>query len=92
MQKWEYLSKYIQADMQNKPLDTVYGELIDGDELPRYSPVTIMPELNRLGEKGWELVHIQPVAIGRNHDILVHEGGGARRWATNFFCVFKRPA
>jgi hypothetical protein len=51
-----------------------------------------MPELNRLGAKGWELVHMEPAYVGNNEDILLHEGGGSRRWTNKYFCVFKRPA
>lgn len=92
MQKWEYLTRFVEADVRNRPVETVYSELVDAENLPRYSPLAMIPELNRLGEKGWELVHMEPVVIGKNHDVLMEEGGGMKRWATNYFCVFKRQA
>jgi hypothetical protein len=92
MQRWEYLTMFVEADTQKLDAGNIYGELVDAQNLPRHSPLTMIPELNRLGEKGWELVHMEPVHIGSNHDVLVQEGGGSRRWATNYFCVFKRPA
>ena len=92
MQKWEYLTKFVEADVRNQALDMAYSELVDGENLPRYSPLAMIPELNRLGEKGWEVVHMQPVVIGKNHDVLMEEGGGMKRWAMNYFCVFKRMA
>jgi hypothetical protein len=92
MQRWEYLTRFVEADVRNQAMDTMYSELVDVENLPRYSPLAMIPELNRLGEKGWELVHMQPVYIGNNHDVLIQEGGGMKRWATNYFCVFKRPA
>jgi hypothetical protein len=92
MQRWEYLTKFVVAIVQNVDAGSLYSELLEGENLPRYSPLTMIPELNQLGEKGWELVHMQPVFIGSNHDILLIEGGGMKRWATNYFCVFKRAA
>jgi hypothetical protein len=92
MERWEYLTRFVEANVEQLETDNLYGELIDGQDLPRNSPLTMIPELNRLGEKGWELVHMQPVHIGSNHDILTHEGGGTRRWASTYFCVFKRLA
>jgi hypothetical protein len=91
MQRWEYLTRFVEADVQNQAEGKVYSELVGAENLPRYSPLTMIPELNRLGEKGWELVHMQPVFIGKNHDVLLLEGGGMKRWAMNYFCVFKRP-
>ncbi len=91
MQRWEYLTRFVEADVRNPGTDTIYSELVDGDNLPRYSPLAMIPELNHLGEKGWEIVHMEPVVIGKNHDVLTHEGGGMKRWAMNYFCVFKRP-
>ena len=87
MQRWEYLTKFVEANINSQSADNLYNELIDTENLPRYSPLAMIPELNRLGEKGWELVHMQPVFIGSNHDVLVQEGGGMKRWATNYFCV-----
>lgn len=88
MQKWEYLTRFLEADLQNFTSPDVE---LSYEALQRHSPETMIPELNQLGSNGWELVHMEPVHIGRNHDVLVHEGGGSRRWATSYFCVFKRP-
>jgi len=47
-----------------------------------------MPELNKLGEEGWELVHMEPVAkVGNKGDVLI---GPNYRWSNIYFCVFKR--
>ncbi len=92
MQKWEYLTRFIEANLQNQEPNSPYSELVDAENLPKFSPLAMIPELNQLGEKGWELVHMEPVIIGKNHDVLILEGGGMKRWATNYFCVFKRPA
>ncbi len=92
MQKWEYLTQFVEADVQNRAMGNIYSELVDGDDLPRYSPLAMIPELNQLGDKGWELVHMQPVFVGRNHDVLMEEGGGFKRWTSVYFCTFKRPS
>lgn len=89
MEQWEYLTVFLEASKQSA--DSMAYSL-EADELASYSPQLLMPELNRLGAKGWELVHMQPVFIGSNEDILMHEGGGMRRWTSRYFCVFKRPA
>ena len=89
MERWEYLTTFLEADMKNIDMVNVLGEL-DANELPVYSPEAMMPEMDRLGAKGWELVHMQPVYVGNNYDIMLHEGGGSRRWSNKYFCVFKR--
>jgi hypothetical protein len=35
---------------------------------------------------------MQPAFVGSNEVVLMHEGGGMRRWTNKYFCVFKRPA
>ena len=50
-----------------------------------------MPTLNDIGRKGWELVHMQPVFVGKNEDVLIHDSAGYTRWSNAYFCVFKRP-
>lgn len=89
MDKWEYLTKFIEANLKNNEEARLYAEQ-SGEVKPVYTPEAMIPELNRLGAKGWELVHMQPVYIGNNYDVLVHEGGGMKRWAYHYFCVFKR--
>lgn len=89
MEQWEYLTRFIEADTRDKETAVYLGDLEQND-LPIYSPEALMPELNRLGAKGWELVHMQPAFVGSKHDILVHEGGGWSRWSNKYFCVFKR--
>ncbi len=89
MEKWEYLTLFLEANKQEAD-SMAYS--IESEELASYSPQLLMPELNRLGAKGWELVHMEPAYVGNNEDILLHEGGGSRRWTNKYFCVFKRPA
>ena len=89
MEQWEYLTLFLEA---NKQETDSMAYTIEAENLASYSPQLLMPELNRLGAKGWELVHMEPAYVGNNEDILMHEGGGSRRWTNKYFCVFKRPA
>jgi hypothetical protein len=89
MEQWEYLTRFIAADARQSDVPDYVSDL-EADETPIYSPEAMMPELNRLGEKGWELVYMQPAYVGKNLDILMHEGGGTRRWTHLYFCAFKR--
>lgn len=88
MEQWEYLTHILEADTRNADAANYLGDL-EGNEMPIYSPEALMPELNRLGAKGWELMHIEPAFVGKNNDILIHEEG-TRRWSNKYFCVFKR--
>ena len=48
----------------------------------------MIPELNTLGEQGWELVHMQPLErVGKTGDVRMGDGGN---WTNVYFCVFKR--
>jgi hypothetical protein len=89
MDRWEYLTTILEADMGRVDLVNVLGDL-DANEAPVYSPEAMMPDLDKLGAKGWELVHMQPVYVGSKNDVMQHEGGGARRWTNKYFCAFKR--
>jgi hypothetical protein len=89
MEQWEYLTTFLEADRSQVDMVDVLGDL-EADETPVYSPEAMMPDMNKLGAKGWELVHMQPVYVGKNNDIMLHEGGGTRRWTNKYFCVFKR--
>ena len=89
MERWEYLTTFLEANIGDVDMVDVLGDL-EANEAPIYSPEALMPEMNKLGAKGWEMVHMQPVYVGKNHDIMVHEGGGTRRWTHKYLCVFKR--
>ena len=88
MDKWDYLTTFITADSDNDDARS-YLDMMGQADAPPYTPAAMMPELNRLGAKGWELVHMEPVTVGRNHDVLTHDAT-ARQWTNQYFCVFKR--
>jgi len=87
MDKWEYYTTFIKAEM--KEAEVSHQAMVPSGEHPKFSPYATMPELNRLGEKGWELIKMTPVIAGKNHDVLVHPND-MTYWANTYFCVFKR--
>ena len=87
LEQWEYYTTFIEAQMATA--DVSHETMIPAGNHPKFSPYATMPELNRLGEKGWELVTMQPVIIGKNHDVMVHPNN-ITVWASSYFCVFKR--
>ncbi len=81
--RWEYWSGILDASVQRKTKDSYTAPAA------RYSPQHLIPQLNALGEEGWELVHMEPVYTGSNEDILIHDT--MRNWTSAYFCVLKRP-
>jgi hypothetical protein len=62
--------------------DVTLHARIAGD--PKYAPQALMPELDALGNEGWELVHMQPVYVGSNADVLIHSLS-ERMWSNAYF-------
>lgn len=83
MQTWEYLTQFLFADT-----DEVVNQYSQFQNLPKYAPQAMIPELNELGKLGWELVHMEPAIVGKNNDVLTHTA--ERMWTNAYFCVFKR--
>lgn len=87
MEKWEYFTTFIEANMAKE--DVAFTSGIPPGDHPKYSPYALIPELNSYGAKGWELIHMEPVSVGRNHDV-VRPDANAAKWGRHYFCVFKR--
>jgi hypothetical protein len=88
--QWEYFTTFLQAQA-NFEMDFL-ERLRDWKEgIPAHTPESLIPRLNAYGEEGWELIHMQPVAIGNKSDVLMIDNSGSRSWTYNYFCVFKRP-
>jgi len=92
MEKWEYLTEFIRANIENEGVKAFLQEkYTNWKNPPKYAPQTMIPYLNKRGEQGWELIHIEPVRIGDNYDISLDFQGGAHGNYTNiYFSVFKR--
>lgn len=90
-QKWEYLSVFVRAEAD--PVKDFLEERWDWKSgIPRNTPESMIPRLDAYGQEGWELVHMQPVVVGKNADVMVTDSGnGIASWTSAYFCVFKRP-
>ena len=93
MQKWEYLSLFLHADT-SRHLEALTRRF-PGQTLAAHSPRALVPELNLLGEEGWELISMEPVAASDQGELLIHNAGSGpesgRAWSNTYLCVFKRP-
>ncbi|MBZ0303344.1 MAG: hypothetical protein K8J31_26615 [Anaerolineae bacterium] len=88
MTQWEYLTLFLEAKV-HKGDDERISRRFNPKKLAKNAPERLIPELDQLGETGWELIHMEPVAkVGGKGDVLFH---GAPRWSSTYFCVFKRP-
>lgn len=89
MQGWEYRTMFVQAEAEREMAYLL--ELYSFKEgIPRNTPEAMIPQLNAIGAQGWELVHMEPVVVGRNADVLIHTDNSSK-WTSTYFCVFKRP-
>lgn len=86
MEQWEYLTRFFEAKANDKEIKRFIRETFDKKPRP-HSPEALIPELNRLGAEGWELVHMEPVPrLGRKEDVQ----HAPYHWSGVYFCVFKR--
>ncbi len=88
MEKWEYLTRFVTADAKsNEAKAFLKQHRPNWKNPPVYTPEAMMPELDSLGDQGWELVHMEPVAkTGKKGDVYFGDG----EWSNTYFCVFKR--
>ncbi len=89
MQQWEYWTTFLQAEAERE-MAFLMETRSWKEGVPRNAPEAMIPPLNALGEQGWELVHMEPVVVGRNADVLMHSDN-SNKWTSTYFCVFKRP-
>jgi len=88
MEQWEYLPTYIEASAKKKEIREFLKETLGIKRPKPFMVESLLPKLNEMGEQGWELVHMEPVAkIGRKGNVLL---GAGHRWSSVYFCVFKR--
>lgn len=87
-EKWEYITTFVEAKVSSKDIRNFIKDTFD--KKPRkHSPEAMIPDLNKLGQEGWELITMEPVAdVGGKEDILI--AGEGRKWTALYFCVFKR--
>jgi hypothetical protein len=86
MDQWEYLTLFLEAKASDKETKQFIRDRFD-KKPRRFSPEAMIPELNELGSKGWELVHMEPLPrVGGKEDVQFNW----RHWSHHYFCVFKR--
>ncbi|XWX02632.1 hypothetical protein VZO05_08935 [Aggregatilineales bacterium SYSU G02658] len=86
MEQWEYLTLMLRARVRNRATREYVQQRFNKKPKP-YSPESMIPELDKLGAEGWELVHMQPIArVGGKEDVQV----SGSDWTSSYFCVFKR--
>jgi hypothetical protein len=89
-EKWQYYTTFLYADAESQR-DFLQGRWPDWQP-PKYTPESMIPELDELGADGWELVHMEPVGgVGKRGDVSFTRGYGSMTvWSNTYFCVFKR--
>lgn len=86
MEQWEYLTLFVEARVRDKETRQYIKETFD-KKPKRYSPEAMIPELNKLGEEGWEMVHMEPLPrVGGREKVQFDRFN----WSNTYFCVFKR--
>ena len=86
--QWEHHIEYIVADARDAQTKDFLATCYPGQKVPLYAVQAILPRINALGTQGWELVHLEPVEVGRNGDIRM--GGETSHWTYTYLCAFKR--
>ena len=86
MDTWEYFTEIIGAD---GPEEVPTIDDVPQGQHPKFSVYKLIPYLNYFGSKGWELVSLEPVQVGRNGDIR-YCGASSGQWTYTYFASFKR--
>ena len=86
LERWEYQTRFMEAKARKKEVKR-YIRSVFGKRPKRYSPESLIPELNALGEQGWEVIHMEPVPrVGGKEDFRFF----GDNWSNNYFVVLKR--
>ncbi len=86
MGKWEYISTFLEANAKDNQLKDYITQTFE-KKAKRHSPEAMIPDLNKYGADGWELVHMEPIPnVGGKEDIQFDP----YKWSNTYFCVFKR--
>lgn len=93
MTRWQYDARIVRAPhMKSQGVEEYLSSEYGGIQFNTYSPHSLEPVLNKLGEDGWELISLTPVLAGKNDDIAHPQGGpGGSNWSNAYLAVFKRP-
>ncbi len=84
--EWDYHVEYINAYARAPQVKDFLATYYPGTKFSKYAVESTLPRLNQLGERGWELVQMQPVFLQRDGTVTTSTGPGTN----TYFCVFKR--
>lgn len=87
-ERWEYYTEFVEAETTAQT--ETLAQKFPGVSLPKYAVQALMPRLNEMGEQGWELLHMEPVFIGKNQDVRFNDYGSMTNYTHTYLCVFKR--
>jgi hypothetical protein len=93
LEQWEYWTGFVRAEIDSPGVQDYLKQRWPNWDPPKYAPQAMIPELNKFGAEGWEMVHMEPVReVGKNHDISFFQSGmsASYEWSHVYFCVFKR--
>lgn len=95
MDEWEYYVTVLEARVSKEKSQIAPYVKWQPAQLPKLSPLSLIPILNELGAAGWELITCHPYTFGENHDIVSYSVTGAKTWqgvqyTNQYLCVFKR--
>jgi hypothetical protein len=84
MERWEYTTTVLAADINTDDVRATTDDLFRGRKPPKPTPETLIPLLNAFGEDGWELVSLEHISAAGDHR------GAAGRATNLYLAVFKR--
>lgn len=89
MEKWEYRTEFVFANIENKSIMNYFKEKYPNWKNPsKFAPETMELYLNQQGEEGWEVISLEPVRIGKNSDVFFT--GSYEGYSNVYFCAMKR--
>jgi hypothetical protein len=75
--RWEYRTTVFYANAHEPDTKDYLQSVWPAWKPPRHAPQALIPKLNDYGADGWELVHIQPVYLDDEANVLIHGGPNA---------------
>ena len=87
METWEYFTTTLITNTERVAVPI--SDEIPNVAHPKYSVHTLIPQLNELGNRGWELISIEPVQEGKNGDLRTCDAASGQ-WTYTYFAAFKR--
>jgi len=87
MERWEYNVCVLYADANNTRSKEFLQRNFPTWKPTRYYVGSLIPELDEYGEKGWELVSIEPVLVYEDGRV---QNGDYTSKTSEYLCAWKR--